>query len=401
MHSLEDIQHFLASHPVATPGTEQVALHLAAGRVSTQTIKAAHELPDFDNSAMDGYAIAMRPEQPLGPFRLVGYAAAGAGERLQIAAGESVRVLTGAPLPLGCQGVVPQEQVKVEGDQVHLDSPLCYGAHMRLRGSELSAGSVLLYRGERLRPLQVGLLATQGHAALEVYRRPVIGVLSTGSELQALGQPLAPGQIYDANRPQLLALAARAGAEVLDLGWVPDDLEVTRERLQAAAGQCDIIISSGGASVGEADHVRTAVEALGAISHWQVAIKPGKPFAFGHVQGKPFLGLPGNPVAAAITFLLLARPFIQRACGETMRSRLPCYLPLAESVENMASRRQFLRARLLEQEGQRCVQAYEQQGSAALASLAEADVLLEIPERTRLAAGMRVRCHHLFELAYA
>ena len=323
MHSLEDIQHFLASHPVATPGTEQVPLHLAAGRVSTQTIKATHELPDFDNSAMDGYAIAMRPEQPLGPFRLVGYAAAGAGERLQIAAGESVRVLTGAPLPLGCQGVVPQEQVKVEGDQVHLDSPLCYGAHMRLRGSELSAGSVLLYRGERLRPLQVGLLATQGHAVLEVYRRPVIGVLSTGSELQALGQPLAPGQIYDANRPQLLALAARAGAEVLDLGWVPDDLNVTRERLQAAAGQCDILVSSGGASVGEADHVRTAVEALGAISHWQVAIKPGKPFAFGHVQGKPFLGLPGNPVAAAITFLLLARPFIQRACGETMRSRLP------------------------------------------------------------------------------
>lgn len=400
MQSLEAMRQLLADHPLTLPAVESVRLHQAAGRVAAQAVAAAHELPAFDNSAMDGYAVATRPEQPLGPFTVIGRSAAGSTDLLRLAPGEAARVLTGAPLPLGCQGVVPQEKVSRDGDEIRLAAPLCYGAHMRLRGSELAAGTSLLLAGERIRPLQIGLLATQGLAEIEVRRRPVVGVLSTGSELQALGQPLGAGRIYDANRPQLLTLIAACGGDPVDLGWVSDDVELTVERLCAAARYCDVVVSSGGASVGDADHIRGAVERLGAIRHWQVAIKPGKPFAFGYVQGRPFLGLPGNPVAAAVTFLLLAGPFIRRAGGEDVRPSRPTLLPLAESLENPDKRCHFLRARLLDQDGAPSVQAYEQQGSAALATLAEADLLIELPPQSRVAAGGLVRCHSLFELTY-
>ncbi|WP_026263177.1 molybdopterin molybdotransferase MoeA [Chitiniphilus shinanonensis] len=393
MHSLETMLALLNQQPLPLPRLETVPLHRLAGRVSAQTVRAGHDLPAFDASAMDGYAIAAHPERPLGPFALVGHVAAGDADPGMLAPGQAMRVLTGAPLPRGCQGVVAQEQARCDADGVHLAAPLCYGAHMRLRGSELARDAVLVERGERLKTLHIGLLAAQGLAALPVFARPRIGVLSTGNELRAPGQPLAPGQIYDANRPQLLALLDSVGAEAVDLGSVADDPAATRARLREATELCDLIVSSGGASLGDADHVRDAVAALGAIAHWQVAIKPGKPFAFGHVLGKPFVALPGNPVAAAITFLLLARPLVRRAGGEHAPPQETVAYPLLDAADNPGPRRHFLRGRFVELDGIRHVQPFEQQGSAALATLAQAEVLLELPAQARLAAGNRVRCY--------
>ncbi|TJZ66382.1 molybdopterin molybdotransferase MoeA [Chitiniphilus eburneus] len=398
MHSLETMLDLLRQQPLPPPRLEMAPLHRLPGRVSAQTVRAGHDLPAFDASAMDGYAIAATPERPLGPYTLMGCVAAGAPDGGVLEPGQAMRVLTGAPLPRGCHGVVAQEHARLEADGVVLAAPLCYGAHMRLRGSELMRGERLVAEGERLKALHIGLLAAQGLSALQVYARPRVGVLSTGDELRAPGETLAPGQIYDANRPQLLALLDSVGAEAVDLGSVADDPAATRARLREATEVCDLILSSGGASVGDADHIRDAVDALGSISHWQVAIKPGKPFAFGHVLGRPFVALPGNPVAAAITFLLLARPLVRRAGGEAVAPQEAVAYPLLDAADNPGPRRHFLRGRFVDLDGVRHVEPFEQQGSAALATLASAEVLLELPAQARLAAGNRVRCHPLTTL---
>ncbi|UXY15856.1 molybdopterin molybdotransferase MoeA [Chitiniphilus purpureus] len=389
--SLEAMLARLAAQPLPPPQVESVPLQQAAGRISAATVVAALDLPPFAASAMDGYAVAMTTAAPAGPYRLAGYAAAGSCEAQRLEPGEALRVLTGAPLPAGCTAVVPQEQVRCDGPQLHLHASPQPGAHMRLPGSELAAGTPLLQQGERIRTLQIGLLASQGIAALQVYRRVRVGVLSSGNELQQPGEPLAPGRIYDANRPQLLALLAQAGTDPVDLGTVPDDMGQTLACLRSAAARCDVIISSGGASVGDADHMRAAVAQLGAIDSWRVAIKPGKPFAFGQVDGVPFLALPGNPVAAAVTYLLLAQPLLRRAAGGMAAAPQARQLPLTQPVHNPDERRHFLRARLVERQGVQWAEPFAQQGSAALSTLAQAALLLDIPAAATLPAGAPVR----------
>ncbi|SMC28436.1 molybdopterin molybdotransferase [Andreprevotia lacus DSM 23236] len=398
MLELQAMRDKLARIALPAPASECVALSAAVGRICAQTLRATVDLPGFDNSAMDGYAVAVDAARPLGQYEIIGYAAAGSSATGALRAGQALRVLTGAPLPFGCQSVVPQEQVRVDGKLLQLAEAPVYGAHMRVRGSELAAGTRLLEQGTTLRPLHIGLLAAQGIAELDVHLRPRVGVLSTGSELVPAGQPLTAGRIHDANRPQLLALLTACGADAIDLGQVPDDPEATRERLADAAACCDIVISSGGASVGDADHVRHAASMLGGIDHWKVAIKPGKPFAFGHLCGKPFLALPGNPVAAAVTFLLLARPLVRRAAGGTPSADTMQLLPLTEAVHNRDMRPHFMRARRVYDNGMLLVQPFAQQGSAALATLAEADVLIEVPPQTTLSAGSPAPCHLLSEL---
>ncbi|MFC4159058.1 molybdopterin molybdotransferase MoeA [Chitinimonas lacunae] len=395
MYSIEETLRVLDAQPLAEPAIEQVDLVDAVGRVAAVDLHARWSMPAFDTCAMDGYAIALDPARPLGPYRLTGMIAAGEASELTLSPGEAAQVLTGAPVPAGANGVAQQEKTRSDDETVLLNAPLCYGSHIRLQGSELAAGSLLLAQGERVRSLQIGLLASQGVTRLDVYRRPRVGVLSSGDELLPPGAPPQAGHIHDANRPQLLALLRQSGAQAVDLGQVEDDPTALRDRLVQAAGQCDIVIGSGGASVGERDHLRATVATLGAISHWQVAIKPGKPFAFGHIRGKPFFGLPGNPVAAALTFLLLARRFVARACGERVQPAPWQQLALAESVDNPTMRRLFIRGALVEQDGERLAQPLELQGSAALASLASADLLIEVPERSTLAAGTMVRCHFL------
>ena len=394
----ETWQRLIEQLPPPTLTSQRLPLQQALGRVCAQAVHAQHALPPFDNSAMDGYALGHPLAQSSLQFSLqpqvwaAGHAAdAAAATPLQ--AGQAMRIFTGAPLPAGCWAVVPQEDVSVhsagDGQRLLCNKAPKAGQHRRLAGSELAAGQLLLAQGEKVHALHIGLLATQGLVDLAVYQRLRVGVLSTGSELQQAGLPLASGQIYDANRPQLLALLAACGFEAIDLGAVPDDAAATRALLAQGAEQCDCIISSGGASVGDADHMRAVVQELGEILHWKVAIKPGKPFAFGRVGSCPFFALPGNPAAAVVTFLLLVLPWLRWAAGGVCARPLPSYLPLAQAAGNSDMQRSlFVRAVYVNAADKpRQVQALAEQASAALISMAQAQVLLELAPQSAYQAG--------------
>jgi molybdopterin molybdotransferase len=399
--SLEQALAYVNALPLPQLANKTVPLHQAVGRVLAQDLYAYHDLPPFDASAMDGYALRL-PVPENGLWQVVGRSQAGEVCSATLAAGQAWRIFTGAPVPAGSGAVLAQEHALVDAAapehirSIHTPKP---GQHIRLRGSEQAAGELLLPAGTQLEAKHIGMLAAQGHAELPIYKRPTVGVLSSGDELAEPGAALQAGQIYDANRPQLLALVHACGCTALDLGMVADDLSATQAALQQAAGRCDFILSSGGASVGDADYLRQAISASGQLDFWKLAIKPGKPLALGQVHGKPIAALPGNPVAAFVTFHLLLAPLLRRATGLAAAAcanpvRL---LPLAQAVRGGEARRQFLRAQIhaTAEESEASVSPLAQQGSAALASLAAAQALLEIPEGASPAVGELLRCYLL------
>ncbi|WP_260957836.1 molybdopterin molybdotransferase MoeA [Pseudomonas citri] len=371
----EAIRHLLDQAPPPPP-VQRVDLDHALARVLAVDILCPMNLPAWDNSAMDGYALraADLPEEG-GYLALTGRIAAGDEPGAPLQAGQVVRIFTGAPLPPGADTVVPQESCRVDGERVWLPS-VTRADHVRKEGEELRRGDLLLKAGTRLRAQELGLLAGAGIARVEVYRPLQVGLLSSGDELREPGEPLAPGQIYNSNRRSLAALLRGWGVEVHDFGVMPDQLQASRQALSRAATECDVLLTSGGVSVGEEDHLKQAIAALGSIDLWRLAIQPGKPLAFGDVQGKPWLGLPGNPSAALITALIVLRPFLFRAQGVDQVMPVPLQLPAGFDWLQRNKRRQYLRARLTpDADGHLCVELHPQQSSAMLTAACWADGL--------------------------
>lgn len=391
LHSVDEVIEHLLSRAPRPPKVEQVALADALGRVLAEDLLAPSDVPAWDNSAMDGYALRARDLPIEGGFLpLAGRIAAGDSGLTPLAPGQAVRIFTGAPLPPGADTVVAQEDCRVEGSGVWLPAAK-QGAHVRQRGEELTNGSLLLSAGQRLRPQEIGLLASMGFAQVAVYRPLRVGLLSSGDELREPGEVLQPGQIYNANRFTLGAVLRSLGMQVHDYEVMADDLAASRDALSLAASEWDMLLTSGGVSVGEEDHLKQAIRELGELHLWRLAIQPGKPLAFGEVGGKPWLGLPGNPAAALITALIVARPFLLRAqgCVEVLPKALP--LPAAFSWTQPRPRRQYLRARLqADASGQLQVHLHPRQGSAMLSSACWSDGLAVIEIGQTLQAGEAV-----------
>lgn len=364
---------------------EQVALAEADGRVLAEPLIAGLDLPPWANSAMDGYALRLADwdGQPLPVSQRI--QAGTAPEPLQ--PGTCARIFTGAPLPEGADTVEMQENVEVdEAGCVHFREALKAGQNVRSQGQETRAGECVLPAGTRLGPIELGLAASLGAAQLAVRRRLRVAVLSTGDELVEPGQTLGPGQIYNSNRRLLIAWLQRLGCAVVDAGILPDDLQRTREAL-GSLGAVDLILSTGGVSVGEADYLGLALREAGELALWKLAIKPGKPLTFGHYQGVPVIGLPGNPASTLVTFGLLARPYILRRLGVQRVEPLGFVVPAGFTWSKPGKRREYLRARL---ENGRVV-PYANQSSGVLRSAAWAEGLAEVMEGSTLAEGDALR----------
>ena len=360
-----------AAMPVA--GTERLPAQETLGRVLAAPVVAGVDVPPLDNAAMDGYALRTADWAEGHRLKVVQRIAAGSvGQALQ--PGEAARIFTGAPVPPGADAVVMQEACEALGDEVLVSRPPRPGENIRRAGEDMAVGQAVLQVGDRLTPARLGVAASAGVTQLEVYRRLRAAVFFTGDELVRPGQPLAPGRIYNSNRATLTALLQGLGCEVLDLGDVADDLAATVATLEAASRQADVVITSGGVSVGEEDHVKAAVERLGRIELWRVAMKPGKPLVHGRVGVTDFLGLPGNPVSAFVVFCLFVRPFLLKRMGERARPPLRLQVPAGFAWPKAGSRREFLRARI--EAGQAVL--YPNQSSGVLSSLAWADGLVDL-----------------------
>lgn len=382
----------------AQPVTEIRSLPLtaAAGRVLALAQQSTVAVPPLDNSAMDGYGVRLADIPVVGVCLPVSQRIPAGSVGSQLAPGTAARIFTGAPVPPGVDAVVMQELCEHGEHGVVINQVPRLGQNIRRAGEDIAVDAEILSAGIKLRPQDIALAAAAGLPELPVYRRVRVGVFFTGDELFQPGEPLPPGGIYNSNRYALRALLEGLGCEVRDLGTVPDNLDATREALRKAAADNDLIITSGGVSVGEEDHVKPAVEAEGRLDMWKIAIKPGKPLAFGEVRkgsgeadGKAwFLGLPGNPVAAFITFLIMVRPFVLRLQGVTNVTPRVFKLVADFDWPRADARAEFLRGRLNDQGG---VELYHHQGSAVVNSLCWSDgLILNAPSQT-VARGDSVR----------
>lgn len=380
---LEEARERLLALAHASPVRERVSVALAAsdGRVLARDLISTLDLPPWPNSAMDGYALNLADwtGEPLAVSQRV--FAGHAPEPL--VPGTCARIFTGAPVPAGANCVEMQENAQVMADgRVLFTEALKTGQNIRPQGQETTVGEIVLSAGTRLGPIEQGLAASLGCATLEVVRRFKVAVLSTGDELIEPGQPLGPGQIYNSNRRVLCSWLARLGCEVIDAGILPDDLPATRQRL-AELGAADLILSTGGVSVGESDFLGMALREAGELDLWKLAIKPGKPLTFGHFKGTPVIGLPGNPASTLVTFALLARPYLLRRLGVQAVDPLTFQVPAGFAWTKPGNRREYLRGRL---ENGRAV-IYKNQSSGVLRSAAWADGLVEVLEGSTLAEG--------------
>ena len=388
LKTLEQALELLLSHAAPVNGTERIGLSAARGRVLAQQVTSGVTVPPWDNSAMDGYAVNLQGLNDGVRLPVVQRITAGT-EGVPLAPGEAARIFTGAPVPQGADAVVIQEACRVEGEEVVLLKVPEAGANIRYAGEDMHLGDVVLKPGVRLGPQHLGLAAAVGVGELSVYRRLKVAIFSTGDELVPPGQPLGPGQIYNSNEFTLRALLENIGCEVVSLGIVEDSFDATCDALLDAAGRADLMMTSGGVSVGEEDHLKPAVERLGSLDLWKIAIRPGKPLAFGHVEGTPFIGTPGNPVSLFVTFCLLARPFILKSQGVVgALAPRPVWARAAFDWPAPDRRREFARARMeIDQRGAPFVELYPSRSSGVLSGLAWANGLAVLPEGRILARG--------------
>ena len=370
------------ARPVAQ--VEEVPALEATNRILARAQRSTMDVPPMDNSAMDGFAVRTADGRRLRVAQKI--MAGSVGHPLE--RGTAARIFTGAPIPAGADAVVMQEQCVLENDFVVLKKATRAGEWIRRTGSDIRKGDEILPAGKRLLPQDTGLAASVGIKMLPVFRKVRLGLFFTGDELVMPGEPLAPGRIYNSNRFTLRGLAEVFGCELRDYGIVPDTLAATRETLRRAAGECDLIVTAGGVSVGEADYVKPAVEAEGRLLMWRIAMKPGRPLAFGSIQKAFFIGLPGNPVSSFVTFLIFVRPFLLRTQG--MAHVEPKWMQMRADFDwpEPDARREFLRVKWNAQGG---LDLYPTQDSAVLTSTAWADGLVDNPAAHAIRKGDQVR----------
>lgn len=369
-----------AVQPVAE--TETLPLLDALGRVLAEDVRSDRDNPPHDNSAVDGYALRHGDLSPNSETRLpiTLRIPAGAAPGETLAPGCAARIFTGAPVPLGADTIIPQEPCRVEGQQVTLPAVKKPGQNLRKRGEDFVAGDVVMRRGALLRPQELGMAASVGRAELTVYRRPRIAIFSTGNEIRDPGGDAGAGCIFDSNRFSIMGLVRQIGAEPVDLGILPDTFAAVHSALEKAQGLYDLVLTSGGVSTGDEDHVKNAVEALGALDFWRVAIRPGRPLAFGRIGITPFLGLPGNPVAAMVCFMIFARPLLLKLAGRASWDFTAPVVAAGFSFKKRPGRREWLRGWVEMREGIATACRFSAEGSGILTSMVEAQGLIELPE---------------------
>jgi len=395
---VDEARRLLAETIVPVTASEPVALHDALGRILAEDIVSPVDIPPAPNSAVDGYAVFHADLDPDNNTRLPvsGRVTAGQMDLPEARRGTAIRIFTGARLPAGEFGgpdtVMMQEDCDVEDDHVVIRPGIKKGSNAREAGEDVKAGSVVLHKGQKLRPQDVGQAAAVGRREVMVSARLKVGLFSTGDELREPGSDLEPGAIYDSNRYTIHALLTGLGCAVDDLGILPDRFDAVRSALDAAKGRHDLLVTSGGVSVGEEDHVKAAVEALGKLHLWRLAVKPGRPIALGQVGLVPFVGLPGNPVAVVVTFLTIVRPLILRLMGGNDAPPHTFRVRAGFDHKKKKDRREWIRAHLEEDgAGGLTARKFPRDGAGILSSLVAADGLIELPEDlTRLEAGAMV-----------
>ncbi|MBT1063751.1 molybdopterin molybdotransferase MoeA [Bowmanella sp. Y26] len=361
---------------------QKVALESALGAVLAEDVIAELNIPPHDNSSMDGYAVRAADLQTTDSLTLTGSSFAGAPFRGELLAGETVRIMTGAVIPTGADAVVMQEQVQASDTNIRFLSTPDTGSNIRRAGEDIRQGQVLLAKGHLIRAVDLGLLASLGIAEVSIYTPLKVAIMSSGDELVAPGGKLKEGQIFDSNRAVLRAQLNQLGIEVLDLGIVPDSKQALRLALSQAAAECDVLISSGGVSVGEADFTKDILAELGQIGFWKLAIKPGKPFAFGNLGECVFFGLPGNPVSAYVTFDQLVRPALATLRGQTQALQVRLLAKAADNLKKRPGRMDLQRGWYWQDEnGQLLVKSTGNQGSGVLTSIANANCYIVLEQQ--------------------
>ena len=393
LRPLDDALVELLGHAVPLAETEPVSTFDADGRVLAQDLVSALQVPPQDNSSMDGYAVRAGEITAAGVTLPITQRIAAGNAAQPLATGSVARIFTGAPIPQGADAVVMQEDTEPAGEQlVRFTRIPVAGQWIRRSGEDVMRGATVLARGDRLSTASMGLAASIGMDSLPVTRKPRVALFSTGDELVMPGtvapEHMKPGTIYNSNRFFLCSLLKRLGCDVTDLGIVPDRLDATIEALRVASHEHDLILTSGGVSVGEEDHIKPAVQALGSLDLWQIAIKPGKPFAYGTVGSAHFIGLPGNPVSSFVTFLLLVRPFLLKLQGATKVQPAAFAVPAHFTWPRADRRREFLRARL---DGEGGLDLFPNQSSGVLTSAVWGDGLIDNAAGHTIARGDVVR----------
>lgn len=384
MMSVDEAVALIAARVSAVTETEQADLVEADGRVLASDIKAPLALPPFTNSAVDGYAVrsADLPRETERRFSVAGRVQAGSLASDAIAPGNAVRIFTGAPMPTGADTVFMQEDVRIDrAGEVVLPPGLKTGANVRPAGEDVPAGHVALRAGQLLRPQDIALIAALGMTHVEVKRRLRVAVFSTGNEVVSPGTPRGGAQLFDSNRFMMTSMLKRLDCDVSDLGILRDDHASLAAGLKKAAAHHDLILTSGGVSTGEEDHVKAAVESIGSLVLWRMAIKPGRPVAMGIIDGAPFIGLPGNPVASFVTFTYVVRPTILALAGTAQRRPVPMPVRAAFSYKKKIGRREYVRVSL-RRNGEGVLEAtkFPREGAGLLSSLVDTDGLVELGE---------------------
>lgn len=400
--SVDEALEFLLDASVTTEKKESVSLDNSLSRILAFDIHSTINVPGFDNSAMDGYAIALSDNQLLQnnlSFDIVDRIPAGStGNELN--KGCAARIFTGAPIPKGANTVIMQEECEVseDGVQITIARAIKLNENIRPTGNDIVEDDVILSSGKQIQPQDISLASSVGVGELIVYKKIKVGVFFTGDELVEPGTPLSSGKIYNSNRYALVALLRQVGCEVINLGNIKDKFSATCEALETLESQCDLIMTTGGISVGEEDHVKPAVESLGEINLWKIRMKPGKPLAYGKVKQTPFIGLPGNPVSSFVTFCIFSLPFIKKMQGNNNYQSKIIKVKANFECKRAKPRREYARARIDYSESTPVANLYPKQGSDVMSSIVWADGLVEIPENRTFEAGELLNYYPLSEL---
>ncbi len=388
MVNIEEARQIILRHIAPLPA-EELPLLRGLGRVAGEDVYAAGDIPATDKSAMDGYAFSSAKVRD-NTLLVSGNIPAGKERTTPVADGEAVRIMTGAPIPRGCDTVVPIENVEIIGDTIRLTGEVRPGSHIRRRGEDIRAGQRAIAANSRIRPQDVGMLASLGKSSVRVYRRPKVGVLATGDELLGIGSPPASGKIIDSNSYGIAAQVMESGGDPVMLGIAADEMERTCGRIRAGIRE-DLLITTGGVSVGDRDCVKEAIVALGGeIMFWKVNMKPGKPVAFAILEGRPVFALPGNPVAAMISFEMFVRPALLKMTGHTRIFRPTVTAALTEPIANKGDRPHLVRVRVEARQDGYAATATGNQSSARLSSLTAANGFFTASPGISLASGERV-----------